>query len=282
MPPIHTSSSDRTAWSRPFLRWAGSKRRLVPLLLASLPDRFSRYVEPFAGSACLFFALRPKLAVLGDINNQLMHTYETVSQHPRIVARALSEIPSTKSAYYRVRDRFSDDLPALQRAVYFVYLNRHCFNGVYRTNRKGKFNVPLGSRTGAIPSESEFYRCSVALRAVTFRACDFEDCLSATEKGDFVYLDPPYSSSSRPRYGEYGYDSFQPPDINRLKSQLTYLNRIGCKFLLSYTDSDDTRRAFSRWSLRRITVRRNVAGFSSHRRTAGEILVANYPIPEGE
>lgn len=267
-------------WAAPILRWAGSKRKLLPKLLRCVPSKFQRYVEPFAGSACFFFALRPSSAILGDINGDLIHAYNIVHRHPRIVARRVCSLAATKRVYYKVRQTPLSQLNPIDRAVHFIYLNRHCFNGVYRTNRKGQFNVPIGVHTGAVPSEAAFYRCSVALRSANLVACDFEACLTAVRNGDFVYLDPPYSNSPRPKYGEYGYDTFQPPDLGRLTEQLIRLNSIGAKFLLSYAESTEDENALSGWEIRRIKVRRHVAGFSSCRRIVGEVLVANFEIPE--
>ena len=152
-----------TPWTKPFLRWAGSKRSLLPELLASVPQGYRSYIEPFAGSACLFFALKPRRAVLGDINNELMRAYAVVAKHPRQVARAVQRIPNTEHSYLRLRAMNVEALDPLARTARFVYLNRHCFNAVYRTDRQGVFNVPRGTRTGELPPESVFLRCSLAL-----------------------------------------------------------------------------------------------------------------------
>lgn len=261
-------------WAPPLLRWAGSKRQLVPALINYVPSDFDRYVEPFAGSACLFFALNPSTAVLGDQNRELLDTYDVVRRHPRLVARAVHSIPDTPKAYLRVRNRDLSRLVPIDRAARFVYLNRHCFNGVYRTNRQGQFNVPRGRNTGKLPSEAMFYRCSVALRRVELRPVDFEECIADVRRGDFVYLDPPYASSARPRYGEYGYGSFDKQDLGRLLEALHLIDQRGGVFLLSYYR---TRRLKipPHWHRRQIAVRRHVAGFAHHRRIIREILVTN-------
>jgi DNA adenine methylase len=269
---------DATPWCRPILRWAGSKRHLVPLLLRSLPANFERYVEPFAGSACLFFALYPQRALLGDINADLMNVYETLRAHPRRLAATVKSIRHSKQTYLRIRSASPNRNDPLKRAAHFVYLNRHCFNGVYRTNRMGRFNVPMGTNTGAMPTDGAYFRCSVALRKAKFVTADFETTCALAGRADFVYLDPPYSSSERPRYGEYGYESFQPLDLGRLKTVLESLDGRGCSFLLSYADSRKVRHHLRRWSIRPLLVRRHVAGFVAHRAVAQEVLVSNYPI----
>ena len=250
--------------------------------MANSPERYRRYIEPFAGSACLLFALRPGKAVLNDINNELVSAYRILRDHPRLLARGVHALPQSKREYYKQRAKDVDELSDLDRAIRFVYLNRHCFNGVYRTNREGRFNVPRGDRTGSIPTEQSFYRCSIVLRDTQLKSVDFEECLAKVKKGDFVYLDPPYSTSDRARYGEYGYASFQPIDVPRLVEVLRRIDQVGASFLLSYAGGDDEELAFSRWSCRAIRVRRHVAGFADHRGTVSELLVSNYEAqPDG-
>jgi DNA adenine methylase len=153
-----------------------------------------------------------------------------------------------------------------------------CFNGVYRTNRLGEFNVPRGSRTGGIPDEATFYRCSVALRAADLRVGDFDSCLVDAGPKDFVYLDPPYSASDRSRYGEYGYGSFSETDAPRLLDCLRRLDDIGTAFLLSYAASPTTLKQLSRWNCVRHLVRHHISGFARHRAIVEEVLVTNQPL----
>lgn len=263
-------------WSKPFLRWAGSKRKLLPVLISSAPSSYRRYVEPFAGSACLFFALHPKNAILGDINAELLATYKTLKEHPRLVSRQ-AEAYERADDYYGLRSQDPSALDSITQAARFLYLNRHCFNGVYRTNRHGQFNVPKGQHTGRIPTSTHLYRCSVALRAATLRRGDFERCLAGVGQDDFVYLDPPYAIGDRPTFGEYGYGSFESSDIARLIARLKKLDKSGAKILLSYAESPDMLRALPRqWKVRLVGTQRHVAGFARHRRKVEEVLVSNY------
>ncbi|MSR60594.1 MAG: Dam family site-specific DNA-(adenine-N6)-methyltransferase [Planctomycetaceae bacterium] len=270
--------SSRRVWASPLLRWAGSKRKLLPHLLASIPETFNRYVEPFAGSGCLFFALRPKHAVLGDINHELIDAYEVIRRHPRRVSRAVACLGTEKQTYYELRSADPTSLAAIDRAARFVYLNRHCFNGVYRINRAGAFNVPRGTRTGQVPTERQFYRCSVALRSAELRPVGYRDCLSDLCGGDFIYLDPPYASRRRNTFGEYGYDCFDEEQLPDLFSLLHLIDRIGATFLLSYCQHAAFAELPARWHKSTLTVRRHVAGFAHHRRTVRELLVSNCPL----
>lgn len=261
-------------WAPPILRWAGSKRKLVPLLMQHSPASFERYIEPFAGSACLFFALKPKSAVLGDINADLLETYTTIRSHPRLVARKARSWNSSARHYYAVRAKDPQNLSPIDRAARFVYLNRRCFNGVYRTNREGLFNVPRGVRTGRFPDDAAFYRCSLACRCAEFRHGDFENCLADVRANDFVYLDPPYSIA-RPRFGEYGYGCFKDDDIKRFVACLRRIDAAGATFLVSYSDSVVLKSLITGWHAIRLRVRRHIAGFAEHRSIVSEILVSN-------
>lgn len=265
-----------TPWAPPLLRWAGSKRKLLPLLMQHSPQSFGRYIEPFAGSACLFFALRPASAVLGDINAALLETYSTIRSHPRLVARKARTWNSSDRHYYAVRNRRPENLSLIDRAARFVYLNRNCFNGVYRTNRDGMFNVPRGVKTGKFPTETAFYRSSVAFRNAEFRIGDFENCLTDIQRDDFVYLDPPYSAA-RPRFGEYGYGCFNDDDIIRFIDCLHRIDEQAATFIVSYSDSSVVRNLTAGWHCISLRVRRHVAGFAKHRSTVSEILVSNRP-----
>src|SRR5262249_53260973 len=152
--------------SPPLFRWAGSKRQLIPELRRFWSSDIVRYIEPFAGSACLFFALRPKRAILGDVNRELIDTYREVKYRPTPVADLLDPLSRSKRTYYKLRRADPSELNAAQKAARFIYLNRFCFNGLYRTNRAGKFNVPYGTTgTGELATRDQLIQYSRALRA---------------------------------------------------------------------------------------------------------------------
>lgn len=269
------------AWSRPLFRWAGSKRALLPQLANRAPRAYDRYIEPFAGSACLFFALNPQRAVLSDFNSELMHAYRMFALHPRRLVRMCEGLPEGPDAYYLVRSIDPATLDDLERAARFVYLNRRCFNGVYRTDRRNRFNVPLGSRTGPPLLEAEAVRCSAALRRSELITGDFEEALEHARRGDFVYVDPPYTTATRATYGEYGYGAFGEADLTRLLSSLHQLTRKGVSVLLSYTADDRVVEALEGWDVAHLPVRRQVAGGARNRK-AIEILASNFRGPRSK
>lgn len=260
----------------PIFRWAGSKRKVLPILASFWKPSFKRYVEPFAGSAALFFRLNPERAILGDINSELIEAYEIIRDRPDDVHRAVSKIRRSKSQYYKVRDQNTNRLKTFGRAVRFVYLNRYCFNGIYRTNMDGRFNVPYAHiKPGVVPPIENFRRCSALLLRASLKCGDFGAVLSGVKAGDFVYMDPPYAVESRRIFREYDQREFSKRDIERLASHLDNINQKGASFVLSYADCREARDLFSCWSTSRIRVRRQVAGFSSARRFATELLVTN-------
>ena len=261
----------------PFLRWAGSKRRLLPILKNFWTKNHKRYVEPFAGSACLFFALKPPKAILGDLNPELIATYIEVKYRIDDVLKELSKLPPwNKTEYLRLRSLDTSKLEPHVRAARFIYLNRFCFNGIYRTNLDGQFNVPYsGVGCGAVPHDDVFQQCSRRLRKARFVRGDFEKVLKQTEKGDLVYMDPPYAVRARRVFREYDPSTFSHVDIARLRSWMERLNANGINFVVSYAESDEADVLKKDFSYETITVRRHIAGFATHRAMTNELLISN-------
>ena len=187
-------------------------------------------------------------------------------------------MPKSEAHYYAVRNQVPRHLSELDRAARFLYLNRQCFNGVYRTNLAGEFNVPRGTRLGAFPDLPQLMNCANALKNVQLIGCDFQNTVERAEPGDFVYMDPPYAKHSTRRRGEYGYSSFDLPDIPRLTESLRALNSKGSIFLLSYADCTEAAGMVQAWYSKKLRVQRHVAGFQKHRKVVGEILLSNRPL----
>lgn len=263
----------------PLIRWAGSKKKLIPLLKANTPKTFNKYVEPFCGSACLYFSLRPTKAVLSDINKELIISYKTIKKDSKKITQRLLGVEKCKTEYLRLRELDPSTLDEIERSYRFIYLNRFCFNGVYRTNREGKFNVPMGTKTGNLPTPAKISDCAKALKGASLIYGDFKKTLKYIEQGDFVYLDPPYTKEGAKNRGEYGHGSFDYQDIPTLISYLEKIDEKGAYFLLSYScDSALLDLLPGRWNKLELSVDRHVAGFKQHRSIAKEILVANYEL----
>lgn len=262
--------------TEPILRWAGSKKKLLPTLQAATPSKYERYVEPFAGSAVLYLRLPKTPALLGDINPDLIDTYETIKAHAKRVWSRAAAMCTTPEFYYELRDQEPSALGKLDRAARFVYLNRFCFNGVYRTNRQGRFNVARGKGHLFIPEYSVFQDFASRLSNASLFCGDFESVVAQTGAGDFLYLDPPYSLEGKRDRGEYGIGTFRDKDEDRLADAITAAADRGAKVLLSYSPSSRMQKRLAGWQVKRLTVARNVAGFASARRVAPEVLISNY------
>tara|TARA_R110000782_G_scaffold110698_1_gene200138 strand:- start:228 stop:869 length:642 start_codon:yes stop_codon:yes gene_type:complete len=213
---------------------------------------------------------------MGDLNEDLINFYRQVQQYPLLVAEGMADLPSNRDEYYRQRALKTAELTEMEQAVRFFFLNRHCFNGVYRTNKNGDFNVPFGSRLTEIPKRDEIVEFSKKIENIDFLAADFETTLNLLEPDDFVYLDPPYAGTESRDRGEYGLGSFKTDDILRLARHLNDASANGTKILLSYADVEAVRRAFADWNIQEISVGRSISGFAKGRKTVTEVLIKNY------
>lgn len=271
---------DRAAPITPLIRWAGSKRKLLPKLLPYWGAGYARYVEPFAGSAALYYAIAPDDAILSDINGELICMLRTVRKQPRAVYNRLHALPRGKSHYLKLRSTPPRHLDSVDRAAQFLFLNRFCFNGLYRTNLAGQFNVPYSPRgTGEFPPWEQFFASAKLLRQATLLKADFASVLEARVRaGDFVYLDPPYAVSNRRMFRQYGANTFGLNDLARLARLMGEIDGRGAKFVLSYAHCPEWREYFGRWPSRKVYTQRNISGFAKHRRLAAEMIATNIPL----
>lgn len=260
----------------PFLRWAGSKRQLLPVLNRYWDaENHRRYVEPFAGSACLFFCVAPPQAILGDINAELMSTYRQVKFRVNSVISSLECLRKGRGQYYSLRAADLLRMGAADRAARFIYLNRYCFNGLYRTNRAGRFNVPYGGeKSGGLPAASHLRTVSRLLRSAELVCGDFETVLERTSCGDFVYMDPPFSVKARRVFNEYDRCVFSSEGVKRLRRWMERLADQRVSFLVSYAaceEADFLRKGFK---ATQVKVKRNISGFCGSRCHSNEILIS--------
>lgn len=265
-------------YPKPFLRWAGSKKKLLPHLVNYWDsDKFSRYIEPFAGSAQLYFTLDHDSAILNDINSELINTYKVIKERPSDLHNALLVLPHNKEFYYELRKRPLVEMTKIERAARFVFLNKLCFNGLYRTNNKGEFNVPFSaSKPSKFPSEEELLMISSKLKNTELLSEDFEEMLRRhVRKNDFVYLDPPYALANSKIFHQYNAVTFGLEDISRLHALLEFLDSKEVRFLLSYAYSEEILYQFNKWHTQKVATQRNIAGFSKDRRIAEELLISN-------
>lgn len=266
--------------SLPLLRWAGSKKRQYSRLRDFFPDDYKAYVEPFAGSASFFFRMAPKSAKLNDLNSDVVEFYRHASRDPTKFFSDFDELVRSKRNYYVVRDRFNALPSCREKSILFYFLNRNCFNGIYRTNKSGEFNVPFSSDRVSPYLTREQFNASARLvgRAKIYNE-DFESfCQSHVQCGDFVYLDPPYYKEGQRIFNEYNSVPFSPDDFDRLMDVLLRINRIGSQFLLTFPLTAASRGLAREWNSRWHRVLRTVAGDASKRVVQTEMLIYNYEI----
>jgi DNA adenine methylase len=261
---------------KPFLRWAGSKVQLLPEIKKYWNPQYQRYVEPFCGSACLFFSIRPPSALLSDLNGELICTLAQVQVAADVIVECLGRMKIDNESYYKIRAINPSQLSPNERAARFIYLNALCFNGLYRTNRAGQFNVPYGGAARKTPFDSAMLiEASRSLKSAVIECSDFERVVDQTSSGDFLYLDPPYATSSERIFSEYGKDLFVVKDLERLIDSVMCAEKRGVKFVLSYADVPEVQKLTLTWSSFRVSARRNIAGFAGARKRASEILITN-------
>lgn len=233
--------------SRPFLKWAGGKRQLLPQLMSRIPTSYNRYFEPFVGAGALFFALRPPKATLSDANERLIRTYIGIRDNVHAVVELLSQYPNQKEFFLSQRERDIDSSTNAEIAAWMLYLNRTGYNGLYRVNRQGKFNVPFGRyERPKICDAQNLCACSRLLRDVSLLVADFETVVEEAQAGDFVYFDPPYVAASRySDFSRYTPGGFSDADQVRLRNVAAKLKNRGVHVLLSNSDTDDVRHLYS-------------------------------------
>ncbi|MCB1397522.1 MAG: Dam family site-specific DNA-(adenine-N6)-methyltransferase [Rhodobacter sp.] len=228
------ATADRGTQSVPFLKWAGGKRWLMDRHKDAFPTFSGRYIEPFLGGGSVFFRLQPESAILSDINEDLVNCYVQVRDNPLGVEALLSEHQASHSRdhYYKVRaDRPTDPL---QAAAWFLYLNRTCWNGLYRVNLKGQFNVPIGTKTKVVAETDDFEGTSKLLKNCTLQSGDFEDSIDLAEDGDLVFVDPPYTVKHNYNgFLKYNETIFSWDDQVRLRDAVSRASRRGAKIVVS-------------------------------------------------
>ena len=259
---------------RPFLKWAGSKRRFLVDIVPHLPGRFGRYYEPFLGGGSLFFLLRPTSATLSDICAELIRTYEAVRANPGAVSRYLAPLRPDRQLYYRIRENRSTG--PYKRAAEFIYLNKTCWNGLYRVNQNGQFNVPYGRpRSNYIASEVNIDSCAKALAVpgVSLAIGDFQSVLSNVATGDLVFLDPPYVTGHRNNgFVDYNEKLFSWSDQERLAETARNLRARGAHVLITNANHASIRQLYQGFQLHCMTSHSTISGKNRGRRKMSQLL----------
>ena len=296
--------------ANPFLKWAGGKRQLISEIEARLPadiDKCSSYVEPFIGGGAVLFHLLEKRTYeevhISDLNPELILCYRTLQEDAKGVIKHLSKMiesyPSEqedrKQSYYAIREDWNSNVGKLsslskpkkaRRVAQTLFLNKTCFNGLFRVNRKGEFNVPIGSYVNpSFPNSEDLLEVQKALQGVTIHLAPFEECESWVSKDSFVYFDPPYRPlSDTAHFVSYSKDDFNDQDQERLATLFRDLDKKGAKLLLSNSDPKNTvpddeffDNLYSEFTIDRVSANRAINSKGLKRGPINELLIRNYP-----
>lgn len=269
------------AKATPFLKWAGGKGRLLAQYAPYFPRDAGTYYEPFCGGGAVFFARAPERAVLADINPELVNVYTCVRDDVEGVIARLREHAAQHNSiyYYTVRAQQPGDLAPVARAARLIYLNHTCFNGLYRENARGEFNVPLGRYTNpAICDAANLRAACRALQGAAILHAPFDHVLERALPGDLVYFDPPYVPlSATSRFTSYSRHTFGPAEQTHLRDVFAELARRGVRALLSNSDCAVTRDLYRDFPIVTITAARAINARADRRGKISEILVRNWP-----
>lgn len=269
----------------PVLKWVGGKRQLLDTLTPLLPKRITTYCEPFVGGGAMLFHLQPKTAYVNDINSDLILVYNVIKNDVEALISALGEYKNEADFFYSVRDwdrdkEKYDALTDVQRAARIIFLNKTCFNGLYRVNNAGEFNSPFGSyknpnivNAPVLRAVNSYFNAA----NVKFTSTDYAEVLKNIPKGTFVYLDPPYDPvSTTSNFTGYSKDGFSRTDQIRLRECCDELDKRGIKFMLSNSSTDFIHEQYAEYNITVVQAKRAINSVATKRGDVDEVVVRNY------
>ncbi len=266
--------------AQPFIKWAGGKRRLIPTFAPYFPSMQSvkHYFEPFLGGAAIFFHLQHPHSWLSDSNYRLAELYQVVRDNVEGLMSALKKYHNEKEYYYQVRAQNPQSLSVVERAARFIFLNKTCYNGLYRVNSQGRFNVPFGNyKNPRICNEEGLRSASLALQNVQILAADFEEALANAGPQDFVYCDPPYHPLNKTSsFTSYTAKKFAASDQERLAQVYRDLDQRGCRVMLSNSDTSLIRHLYHDFRIIEVQARRAINSKANGRGKITELVILNY------
>jgi DNA adenine methylase len=262
-------------WAKPFVKWAGGKTQLLGELLKRFPKNVRRYHEPFLGGGAVFFSTQPTRAYLSDVNAELIATYQAIRDHVEEVIEALQAHEVNEAYYYAVRAQDSDTLDPIQCAARTLFLNRTCYNGLYRVNRSGQFNVPYGHYANpTLCNAANLRLASRALKKVTLVEQSVFAMSRRVRRGDLVYFDPPYDPvSPSASFTAYAKQGFGRPEQESLRDLFLRLAQRGVHVVLSNSDTPFIRQLYRGCRIDRVQARRAINSRADRRGTVGEVIV---------
>ena len=272
---------------KPFVKWAGGKRQIIDKLKEYIPEEYGTYYEPFVGGGALLFELSPKDAVINDSNKELMNVFNCIKDEEKFT-KMCSELNRYETShcedfYYEVRNMDRDKkkfsrLIDYKRAARTIYLNKACFNGLYRVNSKGEFNVPFGKKIKVNTYEGQnlgIIHAYLNFSNIKMLSVDFEDAVKDAKKGDFIYFDPPYDSDTD-TFNSYTEEGFNKDQQRRLAKVYKELSDRGCYVMLSNHNTILVNELYSEFNIHVIEAKRNINSNGKKRGKVEEVIITNY------
>lgn len=272
----------------PFVKWAGGKRQLIPQIRDRMPEKYNDYYEPFVGGGAVIFDLLPVNALINDINKALINTYRTICNEPDAFLKEVNRLDNDmwedgKKYYYSIREHYNDKLMRseydVELAALFVFINKHCFNGLYRVNGKGLFNVPYNNSRRVSIDEDVIMAISEYLRGVTIKDGDFEQACKNAKKGDFVFIDSPYAPLNPTSFESYTKEGFDIESHKRLAKLYDELTARGCYCMLTNHNTELINELYGNkdYKIDVVSVKRMINSDASNR-VGEEVIICNYQI----
>lgn len=270
----------------PFVKWAGGKRQLIPQIRERMPEQFNNYYEPFVGGGAVIFELLPENAVINDINRALINAYQMICDHPKEFLQEVNRLDAEmwadgKEYYYSLREHYNDKLMRdefdVELAALFVFINKHCFNGLYRVNGKGLFNVPYNNSRRSSVDEQAIMEISKYLRNVTIVSGDFEAACEGAGAGDFVFIDSPYAPLNPTSFESYTKEGFDIESHRRLANLFDELTARGCYCMLTNHNTELISELYGNkgYTIDVVSVKRMINSDASNR-VGEEVIICNY------
>lgn len=273
---------------KPFVKWAGGKRQILDKLKQYIPTNYNCYYEPFLGGGALFFELSPKKAIINDSNQELMNVYQVLCTHDKYtkMCKVLNQYEANHSEeqYYEVRNKDKEKnfsrLSDYKKAARTIYLNKSCFNGLYRVNSKGQFNVPFNKNKSVNTYDGEnllTIHMYFSMNDITIQNVDFEESVKTAQKGDFVYFDPPYDSDTS-TFNSYTEDGFGKEEQRRLAKVFKELDERGVYVMLSNHNTLLVNELYKDYNIHIIEAKRSINSKGSKRGNVEEVIITNYEV----
>lgn len=263
---------------KPFIKWAGGKGQLLNELTKRVPHNFRRYFEPFVGGGALFFRIQPSQAVIADKNAELVNAFIIVRDRVGELIKDLAKHKNEQEYYYALRALDPQKMSPVERASRFIYLNKTCYNGLWRVNRQGNFNVPFGRyKNPKICDIPNLQAVSAVLQGTEILCTDFEEAVQEASQGDFIYFDPPYQPlTSTAYFTNYVQEGFGENEQQRLARLMKKLSDLGCFVMLSNSDTDFIRELYKDFKVETVSANRFINCKANQRIGVTELIISNF------